>query len=155
MVLAFAEGLHLHLSHRSATGYLNIRLGDYDYRIIDTTNVPQGTLNSFPTATAAAVAYAQIIGQASLPVEFEGVPLHRSNRSSSGYMGVVHRVDRVGEPWMASIRINGKQVTLGYYPTAVQARAPPEARWRMGRGRLIFSNTKHPSRNFIYTLRTV
>ena len=127
MVLAFSEGLHLHLSHARASGYLNIktRRGGAGFVINDPT-VPGYDKYQYPTALAAAVAYARMIGGAALPEESGGFNLHKSNRSKTGYRGVIYTPyagnGRLrSKPWRATLKIGGKIAWQQHYPTAVQA----------------------------------
>ena len=129
MAVAFSEGLQLHMSHASASGYLNINHGDgwtYHAFAITDPRVPDKYKYNYPTALAAAVAYARLIGQAPMPEWSDGIKLHKSNRSNSGYRGVsytpyasngAHRTKR----WRAIIKIDGKNQAVGWYLTAVQA----------------------------------
>ncbi|EOD36956.1 hypothetical protein EMIHUDRAFT_98343 [Emiliania huxleyi CCMP1516] len=129
-----AEGLPLHLSSSSSTGYRGVwpRDGRFQaqYRV-------DGRIRhvgaGFATAVEAAVAYARAVGRHQLPAppaphappappavatEAEGLPLHLSSSSSTGYRGVYTS----GGRFMAQRRVDGLAVCLGTgFATAVEA----------------------------------
>jgi len=53
--------------------------------------------------------------------EAEGLTLLRSERSNSGYMGVVFSSSIKGKPYKAQLRRGGRQVNLGQFATAEEA----------------------------------
>ena len=59
--------------------------------------------------------------------EAEGLTLLRSERSNSGYMGVVFSSSIKGKPYKAQLRRGGRQVNLGQFATAEEALQQAEA----------------------------
>ena len=118
---AEAEGLRLHLSSNS-TGYRGVFKQSsgrfHARRRVDGRNVSVGT---FDTAVEAAVAYARAVGEyqpLAVATEAEGLRLHLSSSSSSGYLGVVeHTAGR----FKAQRKVGGRNVFLGTFDTAVEA----------------------------------
>ena len=87
----------------------------------------QVSIGCFDTAVEAAVAYARSVGEYQPPAqppptvatEAEGLRLHLSSRSSTGYMGV-SKHPSTGR-FKAEHRVDGRQVYLGLFDTAVEA----------------------------------
>ena len=128
--VAEAEGFPLHLSRSSLSGYTGVckrASGRFEARRrVGGTSV---NLGAFDTAVEAAVAYARAAGQApedsdedevSAPeLVAEGLRLHLSSRSSTGYAAVVKRAHGRFE---ASHKVDGRRnVYLGTFDTAVDA----------------------------------
>eukprot|EP00900_Chrysochromulina_parva_P012785 jgi/Chrpa1/21507/Chrysochromulina_OHIO_Genome00025727-RA len=144
-IVTEAEGLRLHLSPQSSTGYL---------RVIRRPNHPSGqprakpfqvqyrrdgrhvSLGYFATAVEAAVAYARHMARdgesageadaAGMVTEAEGLRLHLSPRSSTGYLGVFRLPDYPSgqppaKPFRAKYKRDGRYVFLGHFATAVEA----------------------------------
>mgnify|MGYP000874477695 FL=1 len=140
-----AEGLRLHLSPQSNTGYLHV---------IRLPNNPSGqppakpfqakykrdgrhvSLGCFTTAVEAAVAYARHIARdgeaareadaAGMVTEAEGLRLHLSRNSSTGYRRVHRRPNNPSgqpraKPFQVQYRRDGRNVSLGHFATAVEA----------------------------------
>ena len=145
MVLTEAEGLRLHLSPRSSTGYLHVHREP---------NYPSGqprakpfqakyrrhgrhfSLGHFATAVEAAVAYARHIARdgeaageadaAGIVTEAEGMQLHLSPHSNTGYRCVIRKPNYPSgqppaKPFEAQDRRDGRNFSLGYFATAVEA----------------------------------
>ncbi|EOD31694.1 hypothetical protein EMIHUDRAFT_468124 [Emiliania huxleyi CCMP1516] len=137
-VVAEAEGLKLHLSSSSATGYKGVRehYGRFEAKL--TANGRQVVLGYFDTAVEAAVAYARAVGEYQPPppptvaTEAEGLRLHLSSSSSTGYKGVYEHHSGRFEVRGARHMANGRQVALGFFDTAVEA-AVAYARAQAGR----------------------
>eukprot|EP00315_Gephyrocapsa_oceanica_P015603 CAMPEP_0185348708 /NCGR_PEP_ID=MMETSP1364-20130426/1895_1 /TAXON_ID=38817 /ORGANISM="Gephyrocapsa oceanica, Strain RCC1303" /LENGTH=194 /DNA_ID=CAMNT_0027948163 /DNA_START=23 /DNA_END=603 /DNA_ORIENTATION=+ len=153
-----AEGLRLHLSPTSSTGYKGV------YKVRGRKNkyvaIRGVYLGAFDTATEGAVAYARAAGeQPKAPIaappeaapaaegnrkkkrstsgsgsskrakgaspeveaESEGLRLHLSGTSSSGYRGVSHAKAGAQRRFRAYRTSGGRQVSLGLFDTAVEA----------------------------------
>ncbi|EOD32445.1 hypothetical protein EMIHUDRAFT_122983 [Emiliania huxleyi CCMP1516] len=133
-IVAEAEGLQLHLSSSSSTGYKGVReprTGRFEaQRKVGGRAVSLGT---FDSAVEAAVAYARAVA-ADAPVqtdsdneaaaallrvgvvaEAEGLRLHLSS-NSTGYRGVYKVNGR-----FQAVQMGGKKVSLGCFGTAVEA----------------------------------
>ena len=125
-VVAQAEGLRLHLSSSSSTGYKGVRRQSGSvFRAYRNKNGKQVTIGRYDSAVEAAVAYARAVGQAPVrahetPLEesADGVQLHLSSESGTGYMGVVRRPSG---RFRATHRVDGRLVNLGTYDTKVEA----------------------------------
>ena len=124
-----AEGLKLHLSSNSATGYRGVYLSKGRYTCI-TSRRAMHYLGRFDTALEAAACYARHMqgDTASRRVdadsdstesvtEAEGVKLHVSSRTASGYKGVYI----TNNGFKASRCVNGTLLHLGNFDTAVEA----------------------------------
>ncbi|EOD27574.1 hypothetical protein EMIHUDRAFT_235566 [Emiliania huxleyi CCMP1516] len=90
-----AEGLRLHLSSSSGTGYQSVyKLPSGRFALSPSRPLaaqsPRLFLGSFGTAVEAAAAYARAVGEPPAASVFEGMRLHLSSSSSTGYEGV-HR----------------------------------------------------------------
>ena len=125
--VATADGLQLQLSPKSATGYEGVwqkaggtfeviaRAGESCYHGV------------FDTAFEAAAARARVLAATGtgmppppwllLPTEADGLQLHLSATSSTGYKRVTQRSGR----FQAEVREDGKKVILGNFGTAVEA----------------------------------
>ncbi|EOD28286.1 hypothetical protein EMIHUDRAFT_114210 [Emiliania huxleyi CCMP1516] len=118
-----AEGLRLHLSSSNATGYRGVREHSGRYQAKRGGDCKEVYLGNFATAVEAAVAYARAVGEYQPPApptvatEAEGLRLHVSSITSTGYKGV--HADR--SRFRAEARVGGKQVYLGTFATAVEA----------------------------------
>ena len=156
-----AEGLRLHLSPTSSTGYKGV----YKVRGRKKYVAIRGVyLGAFDTAVEAAVAYARAVGEApgeepeapiaappeaapaaegnrkkkrstsdsgsskrakgaspEVEAESEGLRLHLSGTSSSGYRGVSHAKAGAQRRFRAYRASGGRQVSLGLFDTAVEA----------------------------------
>lgn len=119
-----ADGLRLHLSNRSDTGYRGV------YATVGESLMPEGFkaqynhnyLGNYDTAVEAAVAYAQHVGEApDVAAEAEGVSLHLSGRNTTGYLNVNRR--RKTDRFTASYWEDDEKqlISLGSFPTAVEA----------------------------------
>ena len=128
--------MRLHLSSSSATGYkgVSIERGVYGSRFQarHTVDGRQVRFGSFGTAVEAAVAYARAVGEytpavaaepaavaaeAEVVAEAEGLRLHLSSNSATGYKGVIKNGSRFQPlPW-----VDGKKAYLGTFGTAVEA----------------------------------
>ncbi|EOD16372.1 hypothetical protein EMIHUDRAFT_451545 [Emiliania huxleyi CCMP1516] len=123
MAGAEAEGLRLHLSSSSSTGYKSVyKLPSGRFALSPSgplaAQSPRLFLGSFGTAVEAAAAYARAVGEPPAASEFEGVRLHLSSSSSTGYEGV--RRHASGK-FVATRYEHGRQVHVGLYDTAVEA----------------------------------
>jgi len=127
VVVAQAEGLHLHLSSRSSTGYKLVRKGEGcnagRFRVEYKARGQTIWLGDFDSAVEAAVAYARAVGEAPEPqaptvaTESEGLQLHLSDKNSTGYKGVVKDQGRFrAERW-----VGGRRTLIGTFDTAVEA----------------------------------
>ena len=118
-----AGGLKLHLSQNSSTGYLHVYLVHGRFRARITAIEGGGCLGAFDTAVEAAVAVAKKLLEPtqSLVKEAEGLKLHLSNKSRTGYLHVIDQ----GSRFRASAC--GK-FHLGRFASAVEA-ATAVARW--------------------------
>ena len=126
--LAEAEGLCLHLSSSNGTGYKGVfkdtSKPTVRFRAGHSVAGKTVSLGSFGTAVEAAVAYARsVAGEAPEPqaralcptvvAEAEGLQLHLSDKTSTGYMGVRDETGR--------FRAERSHVHLGYFDTALEA----------------------------------
>ena len=123
-VVEEAEGLKLHLSSKSSSGYLGVYKCPRDngtYEARDTRNSEFKSLGIYDSALEAAVAYARRVGP---PKEFEGLVqeaegfhLHLSRRSNSttGYTGVYMDDGK----FKARHAVDG--TTIGRFDTVVEA----------------------------------
>ena len=118
-----AGGLKLHLSQNGSTGYLHVYLVHGRFRARITAIEGGGCLGAFDTAVEAAVAVAKKLLEPtqSLVKEAEGLKLHLSNKSRTGYLHVIDQ----GSRFRASAC--GK-FHLGRFASAVEA-ATAVARW--------------------------
>jgi len=135
-----AEGLRLHLSRRASTGYKGVCLQKGRFRASCTRDGRSLFLGYFDSAVEAAVAYALAVGEAAAeegdeeeggegeqesegPVtEAEGLRLHLSSRSSSGYKGVRQATN--SDRFEARYTNSGTRSTnryLGNFDSAVEA----------------------------------
>ena len=120
-----AEGLRLHLSSRSSTGYkgVHIKPSSGRFQAQQTVKGRSTSIGVFDSAVEAAVAYARAVGEyqprppPAAVVVPEGLCLHHSI-SSSGYKGVKEHASGRFE---ARRYENGRPVSLGYFATAVEA----------------------------------
>ena len=145
--VAVAKGLRLHLSRRSLTGYKGVALsadagGLYHAFSPRTTDGQKIYIGSFKTPTEAAIAYAKHVKRCSqgeggvagaMATAFEsavahaeGMDLHLSRQSASGYEGVrvwrpPNRTLPVRYRVIAPMQHAERPATLGYYDTAVEA----------------------------------
>ena len=140
-----AEGLRLHFSSLSSTGYLRVRRmpnhpsGQPPAKPFESKYERDGRLvylGCFATAVEAAVAYARHItrdskaaGEADsegIVTKADGMQLHLSPRSSTGYRRVYHMSNYPSgqppaKPFQTQDRRDGRNVSLGYFATAVEA----------------------------------
>jgi len=128
-VAAEAEGLRLHLSSITSTGYKGVHADRSRFRAEHRMGGKQVYLGTFDTAVEAAVAYARAVGAyqpptaatagylAALVEEAEGLRLHLSSSSSTGYKGVYEHSGR----FVAQDRRGGRNASLGTFDTAVEA----------------------------------
>ena len=135
-IVAEAEGLQLHLSSSSSSGYKGVvkRVsGRFEaQRKVGGRAVSLGT---FDSAVEAAVAYARAVAAAApvlmdsdneaaaallrvgVVAEAEGLRLHLSSNNSTGYRGVC----KVKGRFVAADQKGGKKVSFGCFGTAVEA----------------------------------
>ena len=122
-----AEGLRLHLSSSSSTGYKGVYKGDSRNGRFEAKHRVAGrqvTVGRFDTAVEAAVAFARAVGEYQPPApptvgtEAEGLRLHLSSSNPSGYKGVVKHASGRFE---ARHKVDGRQVYLAVLDTAVEA----------------------------------
>jgi len=114
--------MQLHLSSSSATGYKGVVSSSHGrfraQRAVGRSNVILGV---FDTAVEAALAYARSVGEYDSPAvvaEAEGMRLHLSSRSATGYQGV--HMDK--GLFRAQRTVNGANHVLGQtFDTAVEA----------------------------------
>ena len=125
-----AEGLRLHLSSSSSTGYKGV-WEQHPGTFVARHSVDGRTcrLGTFGMAVEAAVAYAKAVGEAEaagtaavsaaapLVTEAEGLRLHLSSSNATGY----ENVSRKGGRFQAYRRMDGRQCSLGAFATAVEA----------------------------------
>ncbi|EOD20879.1 hypothetical protein EMIHUDRAFT_117407 [Emiliania huxleyi CCMP1516] len=124
-VVAEAEGLRLHLSSNNSTGYK--RVSKQASGRFKAQRQGYVTIGTFDTAVEAAVAYAKAAGEYQPPAqpppivatEAEGLRLHLSSRCSTGYLGVFEH--RSSGRFEARRSVDGRQVTIGYFGSAVAA----------------------------------
>jgi len=115
-----AEGLQLHTSVLSTTGYMGVKIDRNKFRA----DYHAKFLGSFDTAVEAAVAYAKAVGGSAenranglaplADTEAEGLKLHTSPNSNSGYLGV-----RKKSCNKFCVKYKGKH--LGSFASAVEA----------------------------------
>ncbi|EOD17984.1 hypothetical protein EMIHUDRAFT_195991 [Emiliania huxleyi CCMP1516] len=118
-----AEGLRLHLSSsNSSTGYRGVsHPSSGRFQAKHTVGGRSVYIGAFGTAVEAAVAYARAVGEYQPPTvatEAEGLQLHLSSSGSTGYRGVY---DHDSGRFQAKRRVDGKEVHLGTFDTAVEA----------------------------------
>ncbi|EOD21073.1 hypothetical protein EMIHUDRAFT_101766 [Emiliania huxleyi CCMP1516] len=121
-----AEGLRLHLSNSNSTGYRGVHKHSGRFRAQHRVNGRIVYLGYFDTAVEAAVAYARSVGEyqpptqppPSVAAEAEGVRLHLSSSSSTGYLGVW---EEASGRFRAQHRVDGMHAGLGSFHTAVEA----------------------------------
>jgi len=146
-----AEGLRLHLSSRSQSGYKGVYFSTPDktsqrkpWRAVSTWDGKATQLGRFSSAVEAAVAYARAQAraadgnaaqsksaaqpapteeQAEVVEEAEGLRLHLSSRTASGYKGVYfcNSLSHHMRPWKADLWGKGKPQHLGFFSSAVEA----------------------------------
>ncbi|EOD14494.1 hypothetical protein EMIHUDRAFT_196857 [Emiliania huxleyi CCMP1516] len=132
-LVAEAEGLRLHLSSSSSTGYrgvweqypgiFGVRKCGGRFQAAHSAGGKQVHLGYFDTAVEAAVAYARAAGEYQPPAlptvatEAEGLRLHLSSSNATGY----ENVSRKGGRFQAYRRVDGRQCYLGAFATAVEA----------------------------------
>ena len=90
-----AEGLQLHLSRSSKSGYKGVvqkSTRRFEAISICDDGYTQNSIGLFDSALEAAVAYARTVGPPPapppVPAEAEGVRLHLSSKNATGYLGV-------------------------------------------------------------------
>ena len=124
--VAEADGVLLHLSGKSTTGYAGVsKLATGRFRAQHYVGGKQVRLGHFGTAVQAAVAYARAVGQAAAGAEraaevvpeAEGLRLHLSS-NGTGYKGVSRQYDR---KFQATWIFDGTPKYLGSFDTAVEA----------------------------------
>ncbi|EOD04081.1 hypothetical protein EMIHUDRAFT_466286 [Emiliania huxleyi CCMP1516] len=123
---AWAEGLRLHLSSSSATGYKGVYEHFGRFKAEHSVNGRRARIGTFATAVEAAVAYARTVGEYQPPAhpppavaaEAEGLRLHLSSSSSTGYMGVT---EPSSGRFRAQHSVGGTEVYLGTFDTVVEA----------------------------------
>ena len=118
-VVAQAEGLRLHLSSSSSTGYKAV-IKQASGRFVARHYVDgrRDSLGCFNTAVEAAVAYAKKVGEApALVSEAEGLQLHLSVSSSTGYKGVFKQPSG---RFRTQRKVDGRMVTIGTFDTALE-----------------------------------
>ena len=132
-VVKQVDGVRLHLSRRSSTGYSGVypRSGRFQTQLRTSSDGKQTTSHTgtYDTAVEAAVAYAKhwiaVGGTEPKEEEMDGYRLVRSHRynSSTGYSGVYLRWTRRGEERFLARPRNGiaNGIYLGMYDTAVEA----------------------------------
>ena len=116
-----AEGLRLHLSSRNSNGYWGVHRQGGRFVAQQWLGGKNVCLGVFGTAVEAAVAYARAVGEYQPPAvatEAEGLRLHLSSSSSSGYKGVgkLH-----SGRYQAHRTVDGRVDYLGLFGTAVEA----------------------------------
>jgi len=126
--VAEAEGLRLHLSSSSSTGYKGVSKGERGnsgrFRAQTYTGGETCHLGFFDTAVEAAVAYARAVGEyqpqppPTVATEAEGLKLHLSDKSATGYKGV--REMESGR-FYATRKDGGQDEYLGSFDSAVEA----------------------------------
>ena len=123
-VVKQVDGVRLHLSCRSSTGYSGVYPRCGRFRAQLRSDGKQTLTGTYDTAVEAAVAYAKqwiAVGGAEPKEEeiLDGYRLVRSRRrdSSTGFLGVASR----GERFLANPHDGGKPIYLGMYDTAVEA----------------------------------
>ena len=120
---AEAEGLRLHLSHRSKTGYLGV-MGDVS--LSDTSPPLSRPPSRIPGTTARDGEAVGEADAASIVTEAEGLRLHLSPRSKTGYLGVLRMPNLPSgqpraKPFRARYGGDGRSVSLGLFASAVEA----------------------------------
>ena len=134
-----AGGLRLHTSAISKSGYLRVyhkprKAGNFQARRQD-----ESVIGYYPTAEEAAIAFAREMGEAPDPedpahappedparvVEYaEGMRLHLSKGSTTGYHGVTLNKRGRDRPYESQLKprgSGGRTVGLGAYATAIEA----------------------------------
>ena len=141
-VVKEAEGMNLHLSHESPTGYLGVTWR-HARRLFEAQVMVDGRMRhigSYSTALEAAVAYARYVmgderqeGDAeqaeeakddlSVAAEIDGTKLHLSERNASGYLGVYRRrTSHSGDSYGAYFHFGmNDRVELGSFTSAEEA----------------------------------
>ena len=119
------DGLRLHLNAKNPTGYLGIQREGPRFKAVHSGN----HIGVYDTPLEAAVAFArrhaelspadeqegneEVVADGEVVAEYDGVPLHLSASSPTGYMGV----NRIG----ARFRARYHNVHIGTFDTAVKA----------------------------------
>ena len=131
-LVAKAEGLRLHLSSSSATGYRGVFKNGSRFQAKQQVDGRQVCYGYFGTAVEAAVAYARAVGEdtpavaaepavvaaeAEVVAEAEGLRLHLSSNSATGYKGVHEQSGR----FQAKHKVDRRNQSLGFFGTAVEA----------------------------------
>ena len=118
-----AEGLRLHLSSSNGTGYKGVsKEPSGRFKAQYSVGGKPVYLGLFGTAVEAAVAYARAVGEYQPPApptvatEAEGLQLHLSSSSATGYKSVYECFGR----FQAKHRVDGREVHLGLFDTAVE-----------------------------------
>ena len=123
-VAAEAEGLRLHLSSSSSTGYKGVyEHASGRFKAQHRAGERMVYLGSFATAVEAAVAYARAAGEYQPPAvvtEAEGQRQRLSSSNATGYMGV-YTATAWGGRFQASRCYNGGRQVIGNFGTAVEA----------------------------------
>jgi len=117
-----AEGVRLRLSNISETGYRGVvraPQGRFSAAIQEGAAKRKRSLGIFDTAEEAAAAYTRAVARAMGAItEAEGLLLHLSIKSNTGYLGVTKLASgRV----QAKHWVDGKEACLGCFDTAVEA----------------------------------
>ncbi|EOD22356.1 hypothetical protein EMIHUDRAFT_116813 [Emiliania huxleyi CCMP1516] len=118
---AVAEGLRLHLSSSSSAGYKGVFTNSGRFRAQRRLDGRLVSIGIFGTAVQAAVAYARAVGEYQPPTvvaEAEGLRLHLSSSSSTGYKGVT---ELASGRFRAQRKVDGKDVHIGSFATVVEA----------------------------------
>ena len=147
------DGVALHLSERSSTGYMGVERIGASFRALGGTHI-----GTFDTAVEAAVAYARYAANLRHPSEpgrgvlevYDGVRLYLSARNPTGYLGV-SKVFNGSRQWTGTFGATYAKQYLGTYDTAVEAAARTRATcsrracpWRRRRWRRATSPRRPP-----------
>ncbi|EOD34401.1 hypothetical protein EMIHUDRAFT_98774, partial [Emiliania huxleyi CCMP1516] len=119
-----AEGLRLHLSSSSSTGYKGVRADRSRFKAQRRVGGRLLSIGTFNTAVEAAVAWARAVGEYQPPTvatEADGLRLHLSSSSNAGYRCVFQHASGRRSRFQAQHKVNGRKVSLGYFDTAVEA----------------------------------
>jgi len=157
LVITESDGMSLHLSAKSSTGYAGVsdKTGRKRSKPFEVKGPKDRYLGAFDSAVEGAVCYAKFMqsgasdvaqalmgldAEPSLPptdedtgpadssngqlvAEAEGMALHLSSKSSTGYAGVYHKKGSRTKPYrvFSPREENRKRQLLGYFSTAVEA----------------------------------